>query len=407
MHDASGLDALTAPRREELALPPGPALADVDLDAVAANVRVLRSALRPGTLLAAVVKASAYGLGAVPVARAALAAGADWLCVARVREGVELRRAGLAAPILITASFTPEEAETIARHRLTPTVSSVAQVAALARAADRVGQRLAVHVKVETGLHRYGAPLEEALACAAAIAAAPALALAGLSSHLAIAEEPADPFNQEQIAAFRSARAAFDAAGYRGLLCHLGNSAAALALPAAQFDMVRCGIALHGGLVVAGTLPTPTLREPLTLRTRVARCFTVPAGASVGYGRAYVAPGPRRAALVPLGYADGLPRALGGRGAMLVRGRRAPIIGRVSMDQCVVDISEIPAVQTGDEVVVIGAQREERISLAEVAEWAETIPHEVLCRLGPRVPRRYLRAGEVLEVALLGPVPWE
>lgn len=369
-----------------------PCWLEIDLDRIVSNVRAVRRLLDPGTAVAAVVKANAYGLGAAEVARAALAAGASVLAVARIEEGIALRRAGLNGPILNLAYTGPDEVEAAVEYRITPTVADVEVVRALAEAA-RGRSPVAVHLKVDTGLSRFGAQPDEVPAVLAALAQAPNLVLEGLSSHFATAEEPDLSFAQEQLRRFRSIVARLEAQGIRAGIRHMANSAATLALPAARFDLVRLGISLSGTSPLAADAASPDLHSAVALRARLARVYGLPTGTSVGYGQTYVCQRPTRAGLVPVGYADGLPRALSNRGAVLIGGRPAPLLGRVSMDQCVVDLTDLPPVEPGAEVTLIGRQGQAEISLTEFAAWSGTIPHEALCRIGPRVPRRYLRPG--------------
>jgi alanine racemase len=373
--------------------PSTPTWLDVDLEAIGANVRALCQLIGPGTVLAAVVKADAYGLGAEAVARAALAAGAGALAVARVEEGVALREAGIEAPILNVAHTAPSEAAAAVRFAITPTVADPESVRAFAAAGRAAGRRtLAVHLKVDTGLARFGARPEELPALLAALAEEPIIQVEGLASHFATADEPDLAYARQQLAQFRTTLASLRERGLRPRLRHMANSAATLVLPESRFDLVRVGLTLSGASSVADRDPPPALRPAVALRARLARVYQLPAGATIGYGRTYVCSRPTRAGLVPAGYADGLSRALSNRASVLVRGQRAPLLGRVSMDQCVVDLTEIPAARPGDEVTLIGRQGQDEIGLAEFAAWADTIPHEALCRIGPRVPRRYYQA---------------
>jgi alanine racemase len=365
-----------------------PCWLEVDLEAVAANVRSIASLLEPATRICAVVKAEGYGLGAAPIARAALDAGATCLAVARVDEGVRLRQAGLTEPILLLAGFAPGEAEPIARHRLTPTAVQADDVRALGRAAARHGVVLPVHLKVDTGLTRFGALPDEVGALARLIRGLPSLRLDGLYTHFASADEPDLAFTRRQLADFQAVRAALRSEGVEPR-CHAANSAATLAEPAARLDMVRLGITLSGHYPSADVPRRAALRPAVSLRARVVRVYDLPPGTSVGYGRTYRLDRPGRAALIPAGYADGVPRAHSNRAVALVRGVRVPLIGRVSMDQCVVDVGEVPEVRVGDEAVLFGRADGAEIGLDEFAGWSGTIGHEALCRVGPRVPRWY------------------
>ena len=383
-----------------------PCWIDVDLDAVAHNVRAIRGWIGPRVRLLAVVKAQAYGLGAEMLATAALAAGADGLAVARVQEGIRLRRHGVRAPILLLTAFAPDEATDIVGHRLTPTVVEQAQLPALMTAAQRAGVRLAVHVKVDTGLHRYGAPQDEALALLRTVASTDVLEAEGFYTHFATADALDLSFPREQLAAYRAACAALDLNGARPRYLHAANSAATLALRDAHFDLVRVGLAVYGYYATAAVPRTVQLRPAVTLRARVARLLSLDAGCTVGYGRAYRTTRPMRAALLTIGYADGLPGSHYRGGYVLLGGQRADIIGRISMDQCLVDITACPDVREGDCAVVLGQQGDDLIALDEYAELSGSIPHEALTSLGSRVPRVYWRDGETVASATLAGEEW-
>lgn len=377
-----------------------PCWLEVDLDAVAANVRAIRRLVGHATRVCAVVKADAYGLGAVPVARAALRGGAEWLAVARVQEGLSLRAAGLSAPVLLTAAFAPAEAEAIVRHGLTPTVVQTEDALALGRAAARLGVVQPAHIKVDTGLTRFGAAPADSLALARLVESSPSLRLEGLCTHFASADEHDLSFTREQLARFESVHAELVAERIAPSILHAANSAGALGVPEARWGMVRVGITLSGHYPSADVPRAVSLRPAVSLRARLPRVYDLASGTSVGYGRTYRAERPIRAALLAAGYADGVPRAHSNRASAVVRGRRAPLVGRVSMDQCVVDVTEIGGVAAGDEAVLFGTSSTDRagpedISLDEFAAWSGTIAHEALCRIGGRVPRLYRQDGRV------------
>ncbi len=366
---------------------------EIDLDAIRANVARLRAFAGPAAFLA-VVKANGYGHGAVPVARAALDAGATWLGVARVQEGIELRAAGIDAPILLLSEPSPRVADAVVAHELTPVVYTEPGIDALAKAVADAGRvtPLAVHLKVDTGMHRVGCTTEDAVALAHRVEVRDELELAGVCTHLAVADEPANGYTAEQLARFDAVLAALEARGLRPPVVHAANSAGLLTAPAARYDLVRVGIALYG-LPPAPALDGYagiTLRPALSLRARITMVKTLPPGARVSYGlRAEVGP-PGRIATVPAGYADGVPRNLGlVGGEVLVGGRRRPIAGVVTMDQLLVDLGDTPA-EPDDEVVLIGRQGEEEITAIEWAERLGTISYEIVTGIGARVPRTYL-----------------
>jgi len=356
--------------------------AEVDLDAVAANTRRIARLVTPARLFA-VVKADGYGLGAGPVARTALENGAAGLCVARPEEGLALRAQGIDAPILILGPTLPSLAPQVVRARLTPTVCDPDLADALARAAGT--EPVAVHVKVDTGLHRYGIAPAEAGPFIRCLSRYPQLRVEGLWTHLATADEADKSFAYRQLALFREVLAGLPPVPLR----HAANTAAALDLPELRLDLVRVGLGIYGyypSRYVGRGLP---LRPALTLKSRVVRVHEVGPGEGVGYGRTWVASRPARVALVACGYGDGYPRRLSNRGSVLVRGRRCPVVGRVSMDLLTADVSGLPEVAVGDEAVLVGRQGDEEIRLEELADLAETIPYELLTRLTPRVVRVY------------------
>ena len=387
--------------RVSAAAPPHPCWLDVDLDSIGQNVRTLRAMVGPATQIAAVVKAEAYGLGSAAVAEAALAAGAAWLAVARVAEGVDLRRAGIEAPILNLAYMAPGEAATLLEHNITPTVADIQTARVLADAVP-AGKSIAIHLKVDTGLSRFGAQPAELELLLDFLAEAQSLRVEGLCSHFATADEADRSFAQEQLRSFFAAQRVVEASGHRPRVRHVANSAAALSLPESRLDLVRLGITLSGHYPSAQVPTTVALHPAVAFKARLARVYKLPTGASVGYGRTFVSQRAMRAAVVPVGYADGLPRSHSNRGKVLIRGQRVPLVGRVSMDQCVVDVTELPEARPGDEVVLFGRQGAAEIDLHEFATWGDTIAHEALCRIGPRVPRCYLAGGQIRRIGWIG-----
>jgi alanine racemase len=365
------------------------AWADVSLDAVAANVATLRAVC--GTAeVCAVVKADGYGHGAVPVAGAALEAGASWLAVAQVAEVTALRRAGIDAPVLLlseprTADLGEAVAAGAAITAYTPEL-----IRALGTVAPAGRAPVPVHLKVDTGMHRVGAAPADLVGLARMVAADGALSLDAIWTHCAVADDPADPFTARQLERFDDAVAAVEADGIAVPMRHAANSAAAIAHPASRYDLVRCGIAVYG------ITPSPALRERIALEpvvrlaTEVSFVKPVPAGDGVSYGLRHHVEADTVVATIPIGYADGVFRALGElRQDVLIGGRRHPMVGVVTMDQVMVDVGPCSDVQPGDEVVLLGAQGDERIAPDEWAERLGTIAYEVVCAIGPRVERRY------------------
>ena len=366
-----------------------PVWCDVDLDAIRANAATLAAIAAPAQLLAT-VKAEAYGHGAVPVARAALAGGATWLGVAFVEEGIELRDAGITAPILLLSEPPAIAAPTVVAYGLTPFVYTSTGIEALGRAASAAGVApFALHLKVDTGMHRVGCAPEATVALAREIEAHPALRLEGLGTHLAAADDVDAATTLEQLARFDEVRADLRRAGIEPPIVHVANSAGLLGHGGARFDLVRVGIALYGIAPAAELAGRAELRPALSLRAEVAHVQDLPAGARVSYGGRYTLAAASRVVTVPLGYADGVPRNFGlVGGEVLIRGMRCPVVGIVTMDQLLVDVGAA-VVERGDEVVLMGRQGDDEITAIEWAERLDTIPYEVVARVGSRVRRRY------------------
>jgi len=366
-----------------------PAWVAVDLDAVRANIGALAASAAPAALLAT-VKADAYGHGAVPVALAAVEAGAAFLGVAFVEEGIELRDAGIDAPILLLSEPPPTAAPAVIAHQLTPLVYTVNGIDALAKAVvDTGASPHAVHLKVDTGMHRVGCSVSDAVALAEMIAARDELRFDGLATHLAVADEIDSTYTDEQLDAFDSVLDAITERVGRPTVVHAANSAGLLAHPRARYDLVRAGIALYGINPVDEAVSEIELRPALSLHARVSYVKQLDAGARVSYGLRYRLPRAARIVTVPVGYADGVPRALGAAGGeVLVHGARRPIAGTVTMDQILVDVGDLE-VAVDDDVVLLGSQGGDAITADEWATRLDTIPYEVVTRLGARLPRRY------------------
>ena len=363
-----------------------PAWAEVDLSAVRANAAAL-SELAP---LCAVVKANAYGHGAVDVAKAALAGGASWLAVALVEEGVQLRDAGIDAPVLVLAEPTADAMAEAYALGLTPTLYTENGAKTAAGAAG--GEPWPVHVKVDTGMHRVGASPADVDAVVDAVVTSGSLVFDGLWTHLAVADDAGqDDFTEEQLSRFEAVRSRLTGTGAVPRMVHAANSAGALAHPLARYDLIRCGIALYGHRPALALTPSVELRPAMSLKARASYVRELDAGERISYGRRYETSQRTTIATVPLGYADGVTRRLfdvGGQ--VLVGGRRCPIAGVVTMDQLMVDCGPDADVHVGDEVVLIGRQGDDEITAWEVAELLGTISYEVLCAVGPRVPRVYI-----------------
>ena len=371
--------------------------ATVDLDAIEHNVRAL-AAHTTAKEIFAVVKSNAYGHGAVQVAETALNSGATRLAVGRVDEAWQLRSGGIHAPILVMCYTVPAEAETIVEQNLMATVISLESAEALSRRAVALGRTVGVHVKVDTGMGRFGLlPKGEVLPYLAALERLPNLEIEGIFTHFATADSRDKSYAHQQFALFQEILKMVEEAGHSIPVRHAANSAATLDLPETHLDAVRPGIALYGMYPSEEVSREVPLRPALTLKSHVGRVRTLPAGSSVSYGRTFIAKGPTTVANVPVGYGDGYHRTLSNKGTVLVGGQKAPIVGRVCMDQFVVDVSHIPGVAEGDEVVLIGSQGDERITPEEVAALAGTINYEVTTGLLQRIPRLFLRGGEVVD----------
>jgi alanine racemase len=375
-----------------------PAWAEVDLDAIARNVAAIKRHVGEGVIVMAVVKANGYGHGAEPVARVALERGASWLAVNRVGEGVGLRRAGFNAPILVMGYTPPAGAARAVAHDLRLTVTSTPLAEALSAAAIQAGKSVPIHVKVDTGMGRFGLLPDEVPGFIRTLVRLPNLELEGLFTHFAVADLADKDYTHQQFAIYLETVAALARDGIKVPIQHVANSAATLDLPEMHLDAVRPGIAIYGLRPSSIVEPGLALHPALSLKSRVGRVRTLAAGSSISYGRTFVTERATPMALVPVGYGDGYIRLNSNRGAVLIHGQRAPIRGRVCMDQFVVEISGIKGVQPGDEVVLIGQQGDDALSAEEVAAWAETINYEVVTQLMPRVPRIFMRGGELVSI---------
>jgi len=373
-----------------------PVWAEIDLDALEHNVRALKRQAG-GALFMAVVKANAYGHGAVGVARAAVEAGADRLGVVCVDEGEELRRAGIAAPILVMGHTPVAQAERVVALRVTPTVSSFELARAISERAEALGITFPIHLKVETGLNRYGLPPEQLLPLAESARRLPALDVEALWTHFATGDEADKSYVVRQFAAFGDVSSRLPWIRMR----HVANTGTLIDMPELSLEMVRVGIGIYGCYPSSEVERNVELKPVLSLKSRVARLRRLDPGESVSYGCTWTAGRPSVVALVMCGYGDGLRRALSNRGSALVRGRRVSIVGRIAMDMCVIDVTDIPYVALDDEVVLIGRQRDERIPVEEPARLCDTISYEILTGITARVPRLYLRRGRVVDVQTL------
>jgi alanine racemase len=392
-----------------------PAWAEIDLAAITHNARVLSRLVRPAQLCA-VVKAHGYGHGALAVARAAQAGGAVGFAVALVDEGIELRQHGVHGPILLLSECEPEAVDNAMAYGLTPTVYTLEGVELFVQAARMLGQRTSVHIKVDTGMHRVGASPADVPALLQAIDSDPLLRFEGLWTHFPVADgERAEDraFTVRQLETFDGVVADLARRDVHPDVVHAANTAGAIVFPAARYGMVRCGIGLYGYLpspAVASAFATSTggehLRPALSLKARVVAVRTLAEGERPSYGRLRPLPQRSLVATVPIGYADGVPRALFSNGAsVLINGRRHPLAGMVTMDQIMVDCEDDSSVKPGDEVVLLGRQGDEEITADEWADLLGTISYEVLCGIGPRVPRVVINVPESTGGSITPPIP--
>lgn len=366
-----------------------PVWTEIDLSAIAHNVRKIRSLLSINTRLCAVVKANAYGHGAVPVAQTVLKAGADQLAVAILSEGIELRRAGITAPILILG-YTPSiQASLVVTNGLSQTVFSWQTAKALSDAATFLGEKVKVHLKIDTGMSRIGILPKDAPDFAASVATLPNLEIEGVYTHFATADSSNKVFCKKQFARFQETLAAIAERGIHVPIRHCANSAATIDMPETHLDMVRTGIILYGLLPSLEIKKKIELLPAMKFKAQVAYMKDLPSGIPVSYGCTYTTDCPRRIATIPVGYADGWSRLLSNKGKVLIQGHRAPLVGRICMDQCMADITDIPNVSLDDEVLLFGG---EDLSAEEVAEQLGTINYELVCMVGKRVPRFYGKA---------------
>ncbi|MBW4564299.1 MAG: alanine racemase [Mojavia pulchra JT2-VF2] len=363
---------------------------EIDLAALSHNVQQLVGFLSPRTQLMAVVKADAYGHGAVTVAQTVLQSGASWLGVATVPEGIQLREAGIKAPILILgATHTPEQIHAIAHWKLQPTLCSPKQALVFSNTLEAIKYTspVPVHIKLDTGMSRLGTNWQQTGEFVQLVQRLPHLAIASIYSHLATADSPDPTVMKEQHRRFEEAIAQLKAMGINSPCLHLSNSAATLTDSALHYDMVRVGLAVYGLYPSAHLENTINLHPVLQLKARVTQVKTIAPNTGVSYGHQFIAPHELRIAVVGIGYADGVPRNLSNKMQVLIRGQRVPQIGAITMDQLMVDVSAIPDIQEGEVVTLLGQQGKEQISANDWAEQLNTISWEILCGFKHRLPR--------------------
>ena len=378
--------------------------AEIDLNAIAHNVQELRRITRPQARLMAVVKANGYGHGAIEVSRCALLNGASILGVARLEEGIQIRKAGISEPILVFGNTHPHRAGDILKYDLTQCVSSVAAARELSKAAVSLAAKLKIHLKVDTGMGRLGLlpqnfqsdnPAKinaDTVAETLAIAKLDGLELEGTFTHFASADSADKTYAEYQLDLFLNYLKHLQKAGLHPSLTHAANSGAVIDMPRSHLDLVRPGIAIYG-LYPSDEVDRQrvSLKPAMALKSQIIQLKNVPAGFNVSYGSTYTTRQPTKIATVPIGYADGLNRLLSSRGQMLVGGKRVPIVGRVCMDLTMLDVGDVKNVQMGDEVVVFGQQGNETLIVDEMAAELNTINYEIVTGISARVPRVYLK----------------
>ncbi len=356
--------------------------AEVDLGAIKHNLAQIRSLLPAETMIGLVVKADAYGHGLIPVSRMALRSGADWACVATVQEGVALREAEIDAPVLILAPALELEAQQVVFYDLRCQIESIEVARALSKAAVEQRRTARVHIKIDTGMSRFGVQVESAAQFAKDVAVLPGIEIEALASHFAFGGGPRE-FTAQQFEQFMTAVCEIEAAGIKPKIRHTGNSAAVIRFPEAHLNLVRVGILAYG-ISHIGDLSL-NLRPALTWKARVMAMRDIPPGRKIGYNCTYETDRPSRIATLGVGYGDGYHRALSNQGNVVIHGQRAPIRGLVCMDQIMVDVTDIPAATIGDEAILLGQE----ITAAELAAIVGTTPHEMPTRIMSRVPRSY------------------
>jgi alanine racemase len=373
---------------------------EVDLDQFAHNLRQVRALAGPRCEVLLVVKADAYGHGAVTMAQAAVEEGVRHFGVATLHEGIEIRRGGVTAPVVVLSPLLPSEAGEAVAHDLAPTVCDLEFAEALSREAVACGRPARCHVEVDTGMGRIGVREEQAEDFLRKLVALPGLRLTSISTHFPDADAEDLAFAAGQVKRFRALARRLERAGLHAPRLHAANSAGLVNLPEARLDWVRVGLLAYGYLP-GNARARPDVRPVMAFKTRLVQVRELPAGASISYGRTFVAPGPMRIGVVAVGYGHGYSWLLSGQGQMLVHGRRVPIVGRVTMDLTMVDLAAAPAAQVGDEVVLFGSQGDERLGVDEVAAWSRTLHYEIMCTIGKRVTRIYVRGGRPIRLTTL------
>jgi alanine racemase len=367
-----------------------PTVAQIDLGALAFNYREIEKKIPRGIKILGVVKADAYGHGAVPVSLKLAQLGVEYLGVAMSDEGVRLREGGVKTPILLLGGIYREDVEWALRYHLTPVVFQRESLQLLSREAVRRKKRVKVHLKVDTGMGRLGVPISLWPAFLVELRRFPEIEIEGILSHYSMADETGNPFTRKQWKAFQEAVAIGESMGIHFKYKHISNSAGLTAFPSWSGNLVRPGIILYGSYPSQAVRNLIKLKPVMTLKTRIGLLKRVPPGERISYGGTFVTRRESLIATLPIGYGDGYNRKLSNQGEVLIRGKRAPVVGRVCMDYIMADVTDIPKVSLLDEAVLMGRQGRAQITPEEIAEKVESISYEVLCLVGKRVPRIYI-----------------
>lgn len=366
-----------------------PVWAEINLDNYTHNIKEIQKRY-PKVKIMAVVKADGYGHGALQVAQAGILGGAERLAIAIVAEGIELRKAGFTVPIQVLGGTLENQLEQVVDYDLIQTVFDFEIPKALSKIAQKKGKQVKVHLKVDTGMGRLGVLPEQAAELAAKIITLPHVDLEGVMTHLATADEEDKSYTEVQIKRYRQVLNDLFERGVNIPIKHVANSAAIIDLPDLRFDLVRPGVMAYGLWPSQEVKPDLDLKSVMSWKARIVHLKELPRGSSISYGRTFVTEKRSKIATLPLGYADGYSRSLSNKGQVLIKGQRAKLVGRVCMDQIMIDVSHISDISIGEEVVLLGSQGNERISAEEIASWIGTINYEIVCLVNRRVPRYYI-----------------
>lgn len=377
-------------------------LAEINLDAIGNNIREIRKLIKEKTQLLAVVKADAYGHGAEEVAKVCLYNGADQLAVATCNEGVQVRQWSIQVPVLILGNTVEGQLETVINNNLTQAVFRYETAKKMSDMAVKLNKTALIHIKIDTGMSRIGfLPNDEALDEIEKIFALPNLKVTGVFTHFATADEKDKTFTMVQYKRFRFITDALNAKGHTDFIRHCANSGAILDMPELQLDMVRAGIIIYGMYPSTQVTHPINLIPAMSLKSQISYVKYLEENVSIGYGRTYFTTQKTKVATIPIGYADGYSRAFSNKARVIINGHYAPIIGNVCMDQMMVDVTNIPDVKDGDSVIIMGSDGKNSVSAEELANIAGTINYEIVCDVGKRVPRVYVKNGEVIKESVV------